>query len=80
MTYKEKIQRVIDKLNDGSYNTVEEWAESILRAVGITKNFPDGQPSLKEDEHFCLRDINSLPDRPSYVEEEKEDEGNFGFH
>lgn len=81
MTYQEKIQRVIDKLNGGDPDNIGERAQSILRAIGITKNFPNGQPSVKEDDtHCCLRNINSLPERPSYVEEEKEDEGNFGFH
>jgi hypothetical protein len=59
MTYQEKVKRVVDKLSagpqlyggisrTGGYDTAEEWAESILRAVGITEKFPNGNPSMAE--------------------------------
>lgn len=43
MTYEEKKQRVIAKLEDSGYDSVEEWAESILRAIGETED---------ADEHY----------------------------
>jgi|ERR1035441_4420627 hypothetical protein len=48
MTYQEKVKRVVDKLNDSGYDSEQEWAESILRAVGITEKFPNGSPSMAE--------------------------------
>ena len=34
MNYQEKKRRVISKLEDSGYDSVEEWAESILNAIG----------------------------------------------
>jgi len=34
MNYQEKKKRVISKLEDSGYDSIEEWADSILNAIG----------------------------------------------
>jgi hypothetical protein len=36
MTYEEKVAAVISKLDSDGADTEREWAENILRAIGIT--------------------------------------------
>lgn len=42
MTYEEKVQRVIAKLDSDGADSEREWAENILRSIGITPETPNG--------------------------------------
>jgi hypothetical protein len=37
MEYEEMVERVVSKLEDSGYDSVEEWAEVILKSIGIEK-------------------------------------------
>jgi hypothetical protein len=42
MTYEAKVQAVISKLDSDGADSEREWAENILRSIGITEQTPDG--------------------------------------
>ena len=42
MTYEEKLQQVIARLDSDGADSEEEWAANILRSIGITPENPDG--------------------------------------
>jgi hypothetical protein len=42
MTYTEKLERVMARLDSDGADSEQEWAENILRSIGITPETPDG--------------------------------------
>jgi hypothetical protein len=42
MTYEAKVSAVISKLDSDGADSEREWAENILRSIGITPETPDG--------------------------------------
>ena len=49
MTYEDKIQSVISNLEDSGADSEREWAEIILRGIGITPENPNGPPQDKSE-------------------------------
>ena len=42
MTYDQKLKKVMARLDSDGADSEEEWAIGILKAIGITRETPDG--------------------------------------
>lgn len=56
MTYEQKVQTVISKLDSDGADSEREWAENILRSLGITEQTPNGTVTI------------TMPTVPSYFQ------------
>ena len=48
MTYQEKLERVMARIDADGADSEQEWAENILRSIGITPENPDGIVAVGE--------------------------------
>jgi hypothetical protein len=46
MTYEAKVNAVISKLDSDGADSEREWAENILRSIGITPETPNGVQTI----------------------------------
>ena len=63
MTYDQKLRKVIAHLDSDGADSEAEWAANILKAIGITRETPDGVESNHMSEPYTRGDMNAgLPE------------------